>query len=119
MSNLANCIGVSVYFLWSVDEKNHFLQKNLQKTPSEKNVPNCSSVNLNVGYLLRVITTLDLELLFYLITTILIQFNPRRFGEPRNLPTYMIQYIYVSVYYDEARSTVRLMGSVYGTAGFT
>jgi hypothetical protein len=85
----------------------------------KRNVPNCSSVNLNVGYLLRVITTLDLELLFYLITTILIQFNPRRFGEPRNLPTYMIQYIYVSVYYDEARSTLRLMGSVYGTAGFT
>ena len=56
MLNLANCIGVSVY-LWSVDEKNHFLQMNLQKTPSEKNVPNCSSVNLNVGYLLRVITS--------------------------------------------------------------
>jgi hypothetical protein len=48
-------IGVSVY-LWSVDEKKHFLQTNIQKTPSEKNVPNCSSVNLNVGYLLRVIT---------------------------------------------------------------
>ncbi len=41
-------IGVSVY-LWLVDEKNHFLQTNIQKTPSEKNVPNCSSVNLNVG----------------------------------------------------------------------
>ena len=35
MLNLANFIGVSVY-LWSVDEKNHFLQTNIQKTPSEK-----------------------------------------------------------------------------------
>jgi len=35
MLNLANFIGVSVY-LWSVDEKHHFLQTNLQKTPSEK-----------------------------------------------------------------------------------
>ena len=35
MLNLANFIGVSVY-LWLVDEKNHFLQTNLQKTPSEK-----------------------------------------------------------------------------------
>ena len=33
--NLADFIGVLVY-LWSVDEKNHFLQTNLQKTPSEK-----------------------------------------------------------------------------------
>jgi hypothetical protein len=48
-------IGASVY-LWSVD-KNHFLQTNLQKTPSEKNVPNCLSVHLNVGDLLKVITT--------------------------------------------------------------
>jgi len=32
-----------------VDEKNHFLQTNLQKTPSEKNVPNCFSVNLKRG----------------------------------------------------------------------
>ena len=59
MLNLANFIGVLVY-LWSVVEKNHFLQTNLQKTQSEKNVPNCSSVNLNVGYLLRVITALGL-----------------------------------------------------------
>ena len=52
-------IGASVY-LWSVDEKNQFLQTNLHKTPSEKNVPNChSSVNLNVGDLLRVITASD------------------------------------------------------------
>jgi len=35
---LANFIGVSVD-LWLVDEKNHFLQTNLQKTPSEKNFP--------------------------------------------------------------------------------
>jgi hypothetical protein len=49
-------IGASVY-LWSENEKNHFLQTNLQKTPSEKNVPSCSSVNLNIGDLLRVITT--------------------------------------------------------------
>jgi hypothetical protein len=28
-------IGASVY-LWSVNEKNHFLQTNLHKTPSEK-----------------------------------------------------------------------------------
>ena len=49
-------IGASMY-LWLVNEQNHFLQMNLQKTPSEKNVPNCSSVNLNVGDLLRVITT--------------------------------------------------------------
>jgi hypothetical protein len=48
-------IGASVY-LWSVNEKHHFLQTNLQKTPSEKKVPNCSSVNLNIGDLLRVIT---------------------------------------------------------------
>jgi hypothetical protein len=53
MLNLANCIGASVY-LWLVDEKKHFLQTNLHKTPSEKNVSNCSSVNLNVSYLLRV-----------------------------------------------------------------
>jgi hypothetical protein len=31
-------IGASVY-LWSVNEKNHFLQTNLQKTPSEKMFP--------------------------------------------------------------------------------
>jgi hypothetical protein len=47
-------IGASVY-LWLVDEKYHFLQTNLQKTPSEKKNPNCSSVNLNVGDLLRVV----------------------------------------------------------------
>jgi hypothetical protein len=35
MLNLANCIGVSVY-LWSENEKNHFLQTNVHKTPSEK-----------------------------------------------------------------------------------
>ena len=39
-------IGASMY-LWLVNEQNHFLQTNLQKTPSEKNVPNCSSVNQN------------------------------------------------------------------------
>jgi hypothetical protein len=55
MLNLANYIGVSVY-LWLVNEKNHFLQTNLHKTPSEKNVPNCSSVNKNIDDLLRVIT---------------------------------------------------------------
>jgi hypothetical protein len=54
MLNSANFVGVLVY-LWSVDEKHPFLQTNLQKKPSEKNVPNCSSVNLNVGYLLRII----------------------------------------------------------------
>ena len=42
-------------YLW-VNEKNHFLQTNLHKTPSEKNVPNCSSVNKNIGDLMRVIT---------------------------------------------------------------
>jgi len=31
MLNLVNFIGVLVY-LWSVDEKNHFLQTDLQKT---------------------------------------------------------------------------------------
>ena len=62
MFNLANFISVSIY-LWSVDEKNQFLKHtNLQKTPSEKNVPNCSSINLNVGYLMRVITALGIEL---------------------------------------------------------
>jgi hypothetical protein len=39
MLNLANFIGVSVY-LWSVDEKNHFLQTNLQKTPSTRSTAN-------------------------------------------------------------------------------
>jgi hypothetical protein len=62
-------IGVSVY-LWSADEKNHFLQTNIQKTPSEKNVPNCSSVNLNVGYLLRVFTTLLPHLAYRFATTV-------------------------------------------------
>jgi len=43
MLNLANFISVLLY-LWSVDEKNHFLQTNLQKTPSEKNVPTKDTV---------------------------------------------------------------------------
>ena len=50
-------MGVSVY-LWSVDERNHFLRTNIQEKLSEKNVPNCSSVDLCVGKSKRVITAL-------------------------------------------------------------
>jgi len=45
-------IGALVY-LWLVDERNHILQTNIYKRYRlKKNVHNCSSVNLNVVFLL-------------------------------------------------------------------
>jgi len=50
-------IGASVY-LWSVDEKITFYKRIYKRHRLKKNVPICPSVNLNVGDLMRVITTL-------------------------------------------------------------